>query len=72
MSDYRMWFKLNNKTKISMLTPEGETEDATIMNWIGQGSFAAALASSLNIGCAVDVIIRGIVSANIEELELNS
>ena len=42
------------------------------MNGIGQGSFAAALASSLNIGCAVDGITRGIVSANIGELELNS
>ena len=29
-------------------------------------------ASSLNIGCAVDGITRGIVSANIGELELNS
>ena len=42
------------------------------MNGIGQGSFAAALASSLNIGCAVDGITRGIASANIGELELNS
>ena len=72
MSDYRMWFYLNNKTKILILTPVGETDGATIMNWIGQGSFAAALASSLNIGCAVDGIMRGIVSANIGELELNS
>ena len=55
-SDYRMWFKLNNQTKISVLTPVGETEQATIMNGIGQGSFGAALASSLNIGCGVDMI----------------
>ena len=72
MSDYRMWFHLNNKTKISILTPLGETDGATIMNGIGQGSFAAALASSLNIGCAVDGITRGICSANIGEVELNS
>ena len=26
MSDYRMWFQLNNKTKISILTPLGETD----------------------------------------------
>ena len=71
-SDYRMWFYLNNKTKISVLTPLGETEQATIMNGIGQGSFAAALASSLNIGCGVERITRGICSANIGELELNS
>ena len=43
----------------------GETE---IMNGIGQGSFAAALASSLNIGCAVDGITMGIGSANIGEI----
>ena len=53
-SDYRMWFQFNNKTKISILTPLGETDGATIMNGIGQGSFAAALASSLNIGCGVE------------------
>ena len=35
------------------------------MNGIGQGSFAAPLASSLNIGCAVEGIIIG-------EIELNS
>ena len=70
--DVRMWFHLNNKTKISILIPSGETDGATIMNCIGQGRFAAALASTLNIGCAVDGITRGIVSANIGELELNS
>ena len=40
-SDYRMWFHLNNKTKISILTPLGETDGATIMNGIGQGSFTS-------------------------------
>ena len=34
-SDYRMWFQLNNKTKISILTPLGETDGSTIMNDIG-------------------------------------
>ena len=68
LSDYRMWFHLNNKTKISILTPLGETDGATIMNGIGQGSFSAALASSINIGCAVDGITRGICSANIVEI----
>ena len=43
-SDYRMWFYLNNKTKMYKITPLGETDGATIMNGIGQGSFAAALA----------------------------
>ena len=67
-SDNRMWFHLNNKTKFSILTPLGETDGATIMNGIGQGSFA----STLNIGCGVEKITRGICSANIGELELNS
>merc|ERR1711892_1510108 len=67
-SDYRMWFMLNNKTKISVLTPLGETNQATIMNGIGRGSFGAALASSLNIGCGVDNITRGICTARIGEL----
>ena len=71
-SDYRMWFKLNNRTNISVLTPVGETEKATIMNGIGQGSFGAALASSLNIGCGVDRITKGICTARIGELELNA
>ena len=50
MSDYRMSFKLNNRNRISILTPLWETEGVTIYNGMGQGRFAAALASSLNIG----------------------
>ena len=30
--DYRMWFMLNKITRISILTPVGETDNATIMN----------------------------------------
>ena len=48
--DYRMWFYLHNKTNIYILTPLGETDQAATVNGIGQGSFAAALASSLNMG----------------------
>ena len=72
MSDYRMWFKLNNKTRISILTPIVVTEGATIINDIGHGSFVTALASSLNIGSAVDEITKGIVTARIGEMKLNS
>ena len=72
ISDYRMWFELNNKRRVQILTPVGEAEGARIINGIGQGSFAAALASSLNTGCAVDGITKGIVSVNIGELEINS
>ena len=48
--DHRMWYKLNCKSGISVLTTVGETDAKRIF---GQGSFGAALASSLNIGCAI-------------------
>ena len=51
--DYRMWFKLNAKTRISVVTTVGETDAIRIFDSIGQGSFGAALASSLNIGTAI-------------------
>ena len=41
------------------------------MNGIGQDSFAAALASSINIGTAVYDITKGEVSANIGNMPLN-
>ena len=49
----------------------GETDTATIMNGIRQGSFAAALASSINIGIAVYDITKGETSANIGNMLLN-
>ena len=49
--DHRMCFKLDNKTCINILKPVGDT--ASIYNCIGKGSFGAALASSISIGCAV-------------------
>ena len=45
--DYRMWFKLNCKTHISVVTKVGESDAARILDSIGQGSFGAAVASSL-------------------------
>ena len=69
--DYRMWFMLNNMTRISILTPVGETDNTTIMNGIGQGSFAGALASSNNIGTSVYDITKEEVSANIANMPLN-
>ena len=70
MSDYRMWFHINNKTKISILTPLGETDGATIMNSKGQGSSSAALASSLNM-CSRRYN-KGNGLSKYRELELNS
>ena len=34
ISDYRMWFKLDYRPRISIITPLGETEGATIINGI--------------------------------------
>ena len=66
-----MWFKLNNRTRISILTPVGETDTATIYNGIGQESFGAALASSINIGCAVYDKTIGKFTSNIGPMPLN-
>ena len=46
----------------------GDTDGATIKNGMGQGSFAAALASSINIGTAVYDIRKGEVSDNIRNM----
>ena len=51
--------KLNKKTHTSILTPVGETDTATIINGLGQGSFAAALASSIYTGNSVYNITKG-------------
>ena len=64
-----MWFKLNIRTRISILMPVGEKDGATIINGIGQGSFVSALASSINIGIAVDKITRREVAAKIGNME---
>ena len=56
--DYRMWFKLNEDTKIAVRTSVEESKTELIKNSVGQGSFGAALASSINIGCAIQDNIK--------------
>ena len=46
---YRMLYKLNENTKISVKTSVGESKTAPIKDSVGQGSFVATLVSSLNI-----------------------
>ena len=70
--DYRMWFKLNEDTKIAVKTSVGESKTELIKNSVGQGSFGAALASSINIGCAVQDTLKGKKSTSIGHLDLNS
>ena len=50
----------------------GESKTETVKNSVGQGSFGAALASSLNIGCAVQGALKGKKSTSIGHLDLNS
>ena len=70
--DYRMWFKLNEDTRISVRTSVGESESKLIKNSLGQGSFGAALASSLNIGCAIQDTFGETSSTYIGTLPLNA
>ena len=54
--DYRLWFKLNEDTRISVRTSVGESDSKLIKNSLGQGLFGAVPASSLNIACAIQDI----------------
>ena len=46
-------------TEIAVRTSVGESKTEIVKNSLGQGSFGAALASSLNIGCAVQDAFKG-------------
>ena len=70
--DYRLWYKLNEDTEIAVRTSVGESKTEIVKNSVGQGSFGAALASSLNIGCAVQDAFKGKKSTSIGHLDLNS
>ena len=62
---YRLWFKMNENTRISVKTAVGETEKATIYDSIGQGSMGGALVSSMNIGRTVAEVDKDIESSSI-------
>ena len=69
---YRIWYKLNEGTKISVKTSVGETDKATIFDSIGQGSVGAALVSALNIGVAIKETFTDEYTASIGQLPLNT
>ena len=46
---YRIWYKLNKRTMISVRTPVGMTQKADAGECVSQGSRGAALASGLSI-----------------------
>ena len=70
--DYRLWYKLNENTRISIRTSVGESESKLIKNSLGQGSFGAALASSLNIGWAIKDTFKEMSSTSIGTLPINA
>ena len=51
---YRLWHQLNEDARISVKTSVGETRSKKVKNSLGQGTFGAALVSTLNIGCAIE------------------
>ena len=48
----------------------GDSDRAPIFDSVGQGSFGAALVSSLNIGCAIEELFKEDSTANIGQLQL--
>ena len=69
---YRLWYRLNENTSISVKTSVGKTDSQTVTDSLGQGSFGAALVSSLNIGCAIEDTFKGKQSTRLGVLGLNS
>ena len=69
---YRLWYGLNEDAKISVKTSVGESKSKNVKDSVGQGMFGAALASSLNIGCAVDDTFEDIASSSIGFVNVNS
>ena len=67
-----MWYKLNEDTEIAVKTSVGESKTEIVKNSVGQCSFGAALASSLNIGCVVQDAFKGKKPTSIGHLELLS
>ena len=50
---YRLWWSLNENTRISVRTSVGKSDSRVVEDSLGQGSFGAALVSTINIGHAV-------------------
>ena len=56
---YRVWYKLNSKTTIQVMTGAGLSARGLAGPVTGQGGGGAALASALNLDMGVDVYFRG-------------
>ena len=68
---YRLWYKMNENTRISVNTTAGVSRSENVTDSLGQGSMGAALVSTRNIGNAVQNIFKE-PSTEIGELKLNS
>ena len=69
---YRIWYKLNAETRISVRTSVGDSAEKSLMDCLGQGSAGASLVSSLNIGCAVDKAFKYSYTSKVGYKRLNS
>ena len=67
---YRMWYRLNENTRISVRTSVGESKSATCPDTIGQGLEGSALVSSCSIGTAIQETFKNEFTAWIGDLGL--
>ena len=56
---YRCWFKMNETTVITVDTPVGRTETATVHEIVPQGSGGAALASAMDLALCLKRYFAG-------------
>ena len=52
---FKLWFKMNERTKISVVTGSGQTESEDIGECLGQGSAGGSIASAANLSDGVDL-----------------
>ena len=69
---YRLWYKINENTVISVKTSVGDSKSERIYDSVGQGQVGAALVSSLNIGCAIEDTFENIFSSQVADIPINS
>ena len=69
---YKIWYKLNENSRISVKTSVGESKSKIVKDSIGQGSGGASLVSSLNLGCAIEDTFENNPSTTIGNLNLNA
>ena len=55
---YRLWFKLNQRTKIGIKTGSGTSEYKECGETIGQGSFGGALISAANLDDGINTFFE--------------